>query len=78
MMGEVRFIGEWTPDLPERGSNGSSGGSDLWPVGGGQAGGSMPEIRLLVKMAAARGLSGRRGGRLSPWPESDRGGQKAR
>jgi len=41
----------------------------LWPVGGGQVGGSMPENRLPVKMAAARGVSGRRGGRLLPWSE---------
>ena|GEM_PF-6250395 len=31
-------------------------------------GGSAPEIRLLVKMAAARGVSGGRGGRLWRWP----------
>ncbi|WP_220150185.1 hypothetical protein, partial [Thalassospira xiamenensis] len=37
------------------------------PVDGGQVGGSAPEIRLLVKMAAARGVSGGRGGRLWPW-----------
>jgi hypothetical protein len=67
MTGEVRLIGEWTPDLPERGSDGSSGGSDLWPVGGGQVGGSAPEDRLVVKMAAARGVSGCRRGRLPPW-----------
>ncbi len=29
----------------------------------------MPEVRLLVKMAAARGVSGRRRGRLLPWSE---------
>ncbi len=69
MTGEVRLIGEWTPDLPERGSDGSSGGSDLWPVGGGQVGGSEPEDRLVVKIAAARGVSGCRRGRLPPWPE---------
>ncbi|WP_220150905.1 hypothetical protein, partial [Thalassospira xiamenensis] len=37
------------------GRNGSSGGSSsngLWPVGGGQVGGSTPEDRLSVKMAA--------------------------
>ncbi|KZB66913.1 hypothetical protein AUP42_15425 [Thalassospira lucentensis] len=51
------------PGFAERGSNGSSGGIGLRPVGGGQVGVSMPEVRLLVKMANARGLSGRRGGR---------------
>ncbi|UKV13496.1 hypothetical protein L6172_15745 [Thalassospiraceae bacterium SW-3-3] len=30
------------------------------PVGGGQVGGSAPEVRLLVKMAVARDVSGRR------------------
>ena len=64
-MGEVRLVGERTPDLPESGSDGSGGGSGssrLWRVGGGQVGGSTPEDRLLVKMAAARGVSGCRGG----------------
>jgi len=31
-------------------------------------GGSAPEIRLLVKMAAARGVCGGQGGSLWPWP----------
>ena len=72
MTGEVRLVGERTPDLPESGSDGSSdgnGNSDLWPVDGGQVGGSAPEDRLLVKMAVARSVSGRLGGRLPPWPE---------
>ncbi|HBN50966.1 MAG TPA: hypothetical protein DD465_17745, partial [Thalassospira sp.] len=61
------------------GSNGSGGGSDgigLWPVGGGQVGGSAPEVRLPVKMADARGVSERRGSRLSPWPDGDRCGRE--
>ncbi len=39
--------------------------------------GSEPLDRLLVKMAKARSVSGRRGGRLSPWPEMRRGGRAA-
>jgi len=39
--------------------------------------GSTPEDRLPVKMANARGVSGRRGGRLSPWPDGDGGGRAA-
>lgn len=66
MMGEVRLVGERTPNLPESGSDGSSG---LWRIGGEQVGGSTPEDRLLVKMADARGVSGRRNGKLPPWPE---------
>ena len=65
------------PGFAESGSNGSSGGIGLRPVGGGQVGGSAPEIRLLMKMVAARGLSGRRGNRLPPWSEGDRSGQRA-
>ena len=38
--------------------------------------GSEPLDRLLVKMAVARGVSGRRGGRLPPWPEVRRGGRE--
>jgi|GEM_PF-3188052 len=72
MTGEVRLVGERTPDLPESGSDGrsgSSGSNGLWRVGGGQVGGSTPESRLVVKMAAARGVSGRWNGKLPPWPE---------
>ncbi|WP_208638488.1 hypothetical protein, partial [Thalassospira xianhensis] len=39
--------------------------------------GSEPLDHLLVTMAVARGVSGRRGGRLSPWPDGDRGGRAA-
>jgi len=38
----------------------------------------VPENRLLVSLAQARALSERRGGRLLPGPESDRGGRRAR
>ena len=38
--------------------------------------GSEPLDRLLVKMAKARSVSGRRGGRLPPWPEVRRGGRE--
>ncbi len=72
MTGEVRLVGERTPNLPESGSDGSSGSSGssgLWRVGGGQVGGSTPENRLVVKVAAGRGVSGCRGGKLPPWPE---------
>jgi len=39
--------------------------------------GSEPEDRLPVKKANARGVSGRRGGRLPPWPDGDQGGRVA-
>lgn len=38
----------------------------------------VPENRLLVSLAQARGLSERQGGTLLPGPESDRGGRRAR
>ena len=55
--------------MPESGSDGSSGSNGLWRIGDAQVGGSAPEDRLLVKMADVRGVSGRRNGKLPPWPE---------
>ncbi len=40
--------------------------------------GRVPENRLLVSLAQARGLSERRGGRFLPWPEGEQRGPGAR
>ncbi|WP_417833245.1 hypothetical protein [Thalassospira xiamenensis] len=50
--------------------------SDCGPSVVDRLGASAPEVRLPVKMAAARGVSERRGSRLSPWLDGDRGSRE--
>jgi len=69
MTGEVRLVGERTPNLPEAAAMAAM---DWGPSVVDRLGASAPEVRLPVKMAVARGVSGCRRGRLSPWPDGDR------
>lgn len=75
MTGEMRLVGERTPDLPESGSNGSSG---LWPADGGQVGALRPktvfgENDRRPKCVRAEPVAGN-----AIRAESDRSGSEAR